>query len=79
MKNITFKIFVWVIEFELKKRQDDKRILFLVERLKKELISQGIDVSGSRVETFISIFEHDKEWHVDTASVNTVIKKEETI
>lgn len=60
--SLSFKLFLWIFEFKLKRVPDDKRIIFLANQLLDELESQGYDCTPTNSD----LFSLNVSWYRDS-------------
>ena len=73
------KLFTWIIEFKIKRKENKNRIGYLLKRLVKELEQQGHNTKSQPFPalTYFSVFEHDTSYSIDGHSMSIRIDKQE--
>ena len=59
---LSFKLFLWIFEFKLKRVPDDKKIIFLANQLLDELEGQGYDCTPTNGDLFCA----EVSWYRDS-------------
>jgi hypothetical protein len=66
------KLFGWVIELRLRRKENKQRIKYLLEKLVSELEQQGYDVKSTtgNKDTYFSIFRFNSVYSITGHKIN---------
>lgn len=73
-----FKLWIWMIEFRVRRVSDDKKLLVLTEMLINELKNQGNDIYstvGDPGRPYFSVSEHENTRSIYGHKFNILLKK----
>ena len=72
------RLFNWIIEFKLKRKENKDKLRYLAEKLISELEAQGFDTNGvSNSCKYVSIFDHGRSLHIGSVKETIIIERPE--